>query len=397
MSALERLVLATVEHLQGALPEGATIVTATSLPRGADPLAGGERPMLCAGMRLAALPPAGVVLAGGPAGLAQLLGFTVPERPEAPAAEPGAPAGEAEGEAEGADADAEAEAPPPPASEAEGDDAEEGDGDGAGAPAASAEAPVAGPSWASQLTDAARPAVSPFLTDLAHAIAGLAALPIECTPVRLELTEQPRSVVGPVPDGLVVVIDIGGQEVRVVVVASGVLLARMDAAVGAPPSEGSEADAADDAAPRDGAGIERTLTEVPLDIALRVGRVHAPLASVTRLRDGDLLELEAAPDDPVELVAGTTPVASGTLEVSPEGTLQLLVTRVDEAVAGGLPPRTPHAAVNHGDSQPGAPSLVAIDGSGAGETVPAADHAGDAAAASPEVPGTDGDDGAPAA
>ncbi len=301
--------------------------------------------MLCAGVRLAALPPAGVVIGGGPAALAQFLGFTVPDRPEAPAAEAEAAADE-DGEP-GAEASTEAAAepePPAPADEA-GDDAPEGE-DAAPADAAAA-APEAGPSWSSQLVGAARPAVAPFLTELAHAIGGLAALPVECTPVRLELTEQPRSVVGPVPDGLVVVIDVGGQEVRLVVIASGVLLARMDAA--APPAADGDATPAADAGERETAGIERTLTEVPLDISLRVGRVHTPLAAVTRLRDGDLLELEAAPDDPVELVAGTTPVASGTLEVSTDGSLQLLITRVDEVVAGGLPPRTPHAAVSHGD------------------------------------------------
>lgn len=392
MSALERLVLATVEHLQERLPEGASIVTATSLPRGADPLAGGERPMLCAGIRLAALPPAGVVIGGGPAALAQFLGFSVPDRPEAPAAEAEAAADE-DGEA-GAEASAEPAAEPEspaPADEA-GDDAP-GDEDAAPADAAEA-ASDAGPSWSSQLVGAARPAVAPFLTELAHSIGGLAALPVECTPVRLELTEQPRSVVGPVPDGLVVVIDVGGQEVRLVVIASGVLLARMDAAVGPASTEGDEAPAAD-AGERETAGIERTLTEVPLDISLRVGRVHTPLAAVTRLRDGDLLELEAAPDDPVELVAGTTPVASGTLEVAPDGALQLFVTRVDDAAAGGLPPRTPHAAVSHGDGAPGGPALVAIDGAGGDEPAAESPTAGAPEATGGADPGAPGDgDGA---
>ncbi len=62
--------------------EGAEAGAPIMLPRGADPFAGAERPLLLAATRWTAVSPGGVVLGGTPEALSAVLGFELPARPE---------------------------------------------------------------------------------------------------------------------------------------------------------------------------------------------------------------------------------------------------------------------------------------------------------------------------
>ncbi|MEX0753200.1 MAG: FliM/FliN family flagellar motor switch protein [Xanthobacteraceae bacterium] len=59
-----------------------------------------------------------------------------------------------------------------------------------------------------------------------------------------------------------------------------------------------------------------TLDKVSLDIAVVLGTALMPIHQVLRLGRGAIIELEAAEDDEVSILANNFPVAKGTVVVS---------------------------------------------------------------------------------
>ena len=78
---LERIAEAIVDavpHVLTDVEAGAPII----LPRGADPFAGAERPLLLAATRWTAVSPGGVLMGGSPSAVGTVLGFEMPEKAE---------------------------------------------------------------------------------------------------------------------------------------------------------------------------------------------------------------------------------------------------------------------------------------------------------------------------
>jgi len=57
------------------------------------------------------------------------------------------------------------------------------------------------------------------------------------------------------------------------------------------------------------------IANVSLDIAVMLGSARMPIHQVLRLGRGAIIELEAAEDDEVEILANNFPVAKGTVVV----------------------------------------------------------------------------------
>ena len=58
-----------------------------------------------------------------------------------------------------------------------------------------------------------------------------------------------------------------------------------------------------------------TLDKVSLDIAVVLGNTHMPIHQVLRLGRGAIIELDAAEDDEVHILANNLPVAKGAVVV----------------------------------------------------------------------------------
>jgi flagellar motor switch protein FliN/FliY len=59
-----------------------------------------------------------------------------------------------------------------------------------------------------------------------------------------------------------------------------------------------------------------TLDNVPVDIAVVLGRTFMPIHQVLRLGRGAIIELDSSEDDEVRILANNMPVARGTVIVS---------------------------------------------------------------------------------
>ena len=277
---------------RGALPEIVSVGDATLLPRGADPFIGSQRPMLLAATRWAAVSPGGVLIGGAPAGLAAMFGFDVPGKPT----------------------------PPDPSKRKSGD-------------------PPA-PRWHDLIAEAARPALTTFSHAIANAVATLAGLPPDCAETQFSINDtdaEVRGEVGPISDGVVLLLHAGEHEARVVIVVPGIFLARMIDPVGdAEVVRDKGATMARPVGESDGGGVPRrsleplqaALATVPLDLAIELGSARVPLAQVLHLSDGEVLELRQPIDAPVDLVSEGTAVARGELEVDGVGNLVLNVTSI---------------------------------------------------------------------
>lgn len=311
-AVLDLVVPVATEAALAALPDGVVLAATTLLPRGADPFIGTERPLLFGAARWAAVSPGGVLLGGSPAAMAAVLGFELPERTLTAGAVAAADDGQAEVE-EGAPG------PDEPA------DPEHAEPTAAGLPPAR---------WTDQVCEAARAQVTTVAQTVAQSVARLGELPTECAAVQVLVLDNVRPEVGPLPDAVVLTLQHGPHEVRLVVVVPGIFLAR----VAASQLDGdSVVSLSDDAGPGAGKAAAPSLrprlsglalTGVPLDLAVRVGSLRLSLAEVLALADGDVLQLDELVDDAVELVAGSTPVAEGTLELGDHGTLELRVTAI---------------------------------------------------------------------
>lgn len=273
------------EAARAALPEQVQVGGATPLPRGADPFVGAERPLLLAATRWTFVAPGGVLLGGAPAAMAAVLGFDVPATPSAEDRKP--------------------------------DD---------GPPA----------KWSDLVADAARETATTVTQAIAAAITPVADLPPDCSTTQVSVSDNDaaiRAEVGPIPDGVVLMLHSGEHEVRLLVVVPGIMVARLSAPTS---DQAAAADAestpADDESPAPAAPLRglaaSALAAIPLELSIGVGHARVPLSHVLDLKDGEVLELEEAVDAPVDLVSGGTSVAHGELEVSDHGTLVLHVTGV---------------------------------------------------------------------
>lgn len=302
-AAFDPIAAIAEEAARAALPEQVHVGSVTPLPRGADPFVGAERPLLLASTRWTFVAPGGVLLGGAPAAMAAVLGFEVPATPTAEERNP-------------------------------------------------AEGPAV--KWSDLVADAARETATTVTQAIASAIAPVADLPQECSATQVSVSDSDaaiRAEVGPIPDGVVLMLHAGEHEVRLLVVVPGIMVARLGAPISDAPSvpgtdAPTDADAAVDAPAPTLAGPLRglaasALAAVPLELSIGVGHARVPLSHVLDLKEGEVLELEESVDAPVDLVSGGAPVAHGELEVSDHGTLVLHVT--------GLP----------GRKTPPAPALVA--------------------------------------
>lgn len=306
MKALLDAIAATAaDTTRQALP-GAEVTAVTLLPTGADPFAGTPRPLLYGAVRLAAASPAGVLIGGGPDAMAELLGFTLPPRD----------VDEAEEDAEEEwDAAPEGDATEPP--DDEYDEEEEP------------------PSWSELLADAADEPITSLGTAIAAAIAAMVDLPADVAHGGVHLTDHPRREVGALP--YAISLDLAGSngdQIRIVTIVSGIVLARL----GVPSRSDDDAQPAQPAdLTIDGSasigshglsGAAGRFANMPLSLTLHMGTTHMPVSEVMALRDGDVLELDAAVDDPVALVAGESALVHGNLEVDDKGGLVLHVTGI---------------------------------------------------------------------
>lgn len=337
------------DAITAAVPEALAGVEAGApimLPRGADPFAGAERPLLLTATRWAAVSPGGLILGGTPAALASVLGFELPERPSpSPDAAQGRRATDQDDEDESEDAEGEkteAEPEPDATADVEGG-AESGEGADAAADAEDA-APPPARRWGDQVAEAVREPAASATDGLLRALANLVGLPHGAAATQAVLAETDgvvASTVGPLPDAIIVPLRRDGVEVRLVVVVAGIISARVAATAGqvgsaAGPGAGPvpEAEAAGASEPAAAEAISAftlapmALAGVPLELSAEIGTARMPLHSVLALREGAVIELQEAIDAPVALVAGATPVANGELELDDTGHLVLHVTGI---------------------------------------------------------------------
>ncbi len=334
---LERIAEAVVEAVPNVL-DGVEAGSPTILPRGADPFAGAERPLLLDAIRWAAVSPGGVIFGGSAEAVAAVLGFELPERPAVSgdaAAQQRRSTDQEDGEGEDGDATPE----PEPEPEADAGDSPEAGADGEGQEGdAPAEAPVPARRWSDHVADASRDAAAAAGDGLIRALAVLVGLPPGATAPQAVLAESDAMVsaaVGPLPDAVIVPLRRGDAEIRVIVVVAGIVAARVSAAAvqvgsasgpGAAPVEDAEID---DAPPPEPLDLPRvSVGAVPLELCAEIGTTRLPLSSVLALREGAVVELSEAVDAPIQLVAGATPVAAGELELDDAGGLVLHVTSI---------------------------------------------------------------------
>lgn len=355
---LERIATAAAEAIPSVLP-GVEPGTPTILPRGADPFAGAERPLLIAATRWTAVSPGGVIFGGAADALGSVLGFEVPARPTL-SAEDAEQHRRATDDADDADAaaddntDGEPEAQAEPEAEsAEGDGAPDGDAEAAGAPVdtaaeadADADRPAPARRWSDHVAEASRDTAAAAGDGIIRALATLVGLPPGAAATQAVLAESDAMVaaaVGPLPDAIVIPLRRDGAEIRLVVVVAGIVAARVSAAAvqvgsasgpGAAPVEEAEVDPA--AIAEVPAGPPVAVGAVPLDLCAEIGTTRMPLSAVLSLREGAVVELAEAVDAPIQLVAGATPVAAGELELDDAGGLVLHVTAIP-----GRPDLTP--------------------------------------------------------
>lgn len=338
-TALERIAAAVVEAVPSVLP-GVEAGAPTILPRGADPFAGAERPLLLDAVRWTAVSPGGVILGGSADAMGAVLAFEVPERPSVntddAAQHRRATDGEEDGEGEAA-ADGEEAAPAAEAGPEAAPDAEAGDGAEAQADGESESAPAPARRWSDHVAEASRDAAGAAGDGLIRALATLVGLPPGAAATQAVLAESDAmvtSAVGPLPDAIVVPLRREESEIRLIIVVAGIIAARVSAAAvqvgsasgpGAAPVEDAELDAPDavDVEP-----ARVAVGGVPLELCAEIGTTRLPLSSVLALREGAVVELTEAVDAPIQLVAGATPVAAGELELDDTGGLVLHVTSI---------------------------------------------------------------------
>lgn len=295
-AAFDPIAATAEEAARAALPEQVHVGSVTPLPRGADPFVGAERPLLLAATRWTFVAPGGVLLGGSPAAMSAVLGFDVPATPSAEERNP-------------------------------------------------ADGPAV--KWSDLVADAARETATTVTQAIASAIAPVADLPPDCSATQVTVCDSDpavRAEVGPIPDGVVLMLHAGDYEVRLLVVVPGIMVARLGspsseapAVATTEPAPAPEADGATPPAPTLAGPLRglaaSALAAVPLELSIGVGHARVPLSHVLDLKDGEVLELEESVESPVDLVSGGAPVAHGELEVSDHGTLVLHVT--------GLPGRAP--------------------------------------------------------
>lgn len=392
---LERIAETVVEAVPTVLP-GVEAGAPTILPRGADPFAGAERPLLLAATRWTAVSPGGVILGGAADALGTVLGFEVPARPTLSAEDAAQhrratdEATDDGGEAAGAAAadDSEAQADPEPSADA-ADDAPEGAADDDGA---EAEPPAPTRRWSDHVAEASKDPAAAAGDGFIRALATLVGLPPGAAATQAVLAESDAmvaSAVGPLPDAIVIPLRRDGVEVRLIVVVAGIVSARVAAAAvqvgsasgpGAGPVE--EAEIGEPALAEASPGPPVAVGAVPLELCAEIGTTRMPLSSVLSLREGAVVELAEAVDAPIQLVAGATPVAAGELELDDAGGLVLHVTSIP-----GRPDLSPGPMlVDDPAAAPvGAPSAVAAEASepAADAPAPAEASADDGAGAPP--------------
>lgn len=335
---LERIAAAVVDAVPTALP-GVQAGPPTILPRGADPFAGAERPLLLDAIRWTAVSPGGVIFGGSVDGVGAVLGFEVPERPNVSADDAAqqrrATDGDGDGEDEGEGEEPAAEAQPEPtAAEPDGDAEPQAEGESEG------DAPVPARRWSDHVADASRDAAAAAGDGIIRALATLVGLPPGAAATQAVLAESDAMVsaaVGPLPDAIVVPLRRDDAEIRLIIVVAGIVAARVSAAAvqvgsasgpGAAPVEEAELVAQDAPAADAEPPVLVSVGAVPLELCAEIGTTKLPLSSVLALREGAVVELSEAVDAPIQLVAGATPVAAGELELDDVGGLVLHVTSI---------------------------------------------------------------------
>lgn len=316
-AAFDPIAAIAEEAARAALPEQVHVGSVTPLPRGADPFVGAERPLLLAATRWTFVAPGGVLLGGAPAAMSAVLGFDVPATPSAEERNP-------------------------------------------------ADGPAV--KWSDLVADAARETATTVTQAIASAIAPVADLPPDCSATQVAVCDGDaaiRAEVGPIPDGVVLMLHSGDYEVRLLVVVPGIMVARLGSPASETPGQAGngltpgapEADADATPAPAPAGPLRglaaSALAAVPLELSIGVGHARVPLSHVLDLKDGEVLELEESVESPVDLVSGGAPVAHGELEVSDHGTLVLHVTGLPGRAAAPGPTLVADPLV---EAQPSAPS-----------------------------------------
>lgn len=375
-SPLERIAATIVEAVPSVLP-GVEAGSPTILPRGADPFAGAERPLLLDAIRWTAVSPGGVVLGGAADAVGAVLGFEVPAPPTV-SPEDAAQQRRATDQDEAEEEDAQAEGSEPEAEAPEPTDAEgQPEGDGVGEGGDEPPPPPPARRWSDHVAEASREAAAAAGDGFIRALATLVGLPPGAAATQAVLAESDAMVaaaVGPLPDAIVVPLRRDDVEIRLIVVVAGIVAARVSAAaVTVGSASGPGAAPVEDAQPTDSTEAEAAprvavaIGSVPLELCAEIGTTRMPLSSVLALREGAVIELSEAVDAPIQLVAGRTPVAAGELELDDVGGLVLHVTAIP-----GRPDLTPGPVLVEDPVEPASEAEVPAD-SGTPDSPPAAD------------------------
>ncbi len=80
-------------------------------------------------------------------------------------------------------------------------------------------------------------------------------------------------------------------------------------------------------------GHESPFTQVPVEVAVCVGRARPKVRDLLRLGPGGVLPLDRGVDDPVELYVGDRLIARGELVEAEDGQSGQLAVRLTEIVA----------------------------------------------------------------
>lgn len=336
---LERIAAAVVDAVPTPLP-GVEAGPPTILPRGADPFAGAERPLLLDAIRWTSVSPGGVVFGGSVDDVGAVLGFEVPERPNVSADDAAQQRRSTDGADEREDGEepaAEAQ-PDPPAPDPEDQGEPQAEGESGGD--VPAEAPAPARRWSDHVADASRDAAAAAGGGIIRALATLVGLPPGAAAPQAVLAESDAMVsaaVGPLPDAIVIPLRRDDAEIRLIIVVAGIVAARVSAAAvqvgsasgpGAAPVEDAELAAQHEAAADAESPGLVSVGAVPLELCAELGTTRLPLSAVLSLREGAVVELSESVDAPIQLVAGATPVAAGELELDDVGGLVLHVTSI---------------------------------------------------------------------
>lgn len=116
--------------------------------------------------------------------------------------------------------------------------------------------------------------------------------------------------------------------------------------------------AADGSGPADDLG---RLADVPVELAVEIGRARMTVGATLDLRPGSIVVLDRVAGEPVDLLINGTPIARGEVVVVDEE----FALRITEIVGRREPTRDPAEAAAAGDDDEAVATAVASDGEGA--------------------------------